>query len=234
MKKQLLYVIYAFLGIAACVLASIDLLVESIILRWMGLFLIFVLYFKQKGIKGWIFYLATFFSGIGETYIILGFENYPSHVILPFFMYYWLMFFMIKKSAKSVKYKISLINVLTLIISTILVAYLVISVLALVVPKMKSGLYLTYLYAANFSLVIFYMGVLSLSKYSYRYIWLLFLMTSFIIATISVGLEAHYYPSEFLRQVIYIAEIISHIFLLKFLISSDKERVGFSYIENKI
>ena len=222
MKDKNLYILYGALNIVAYFLVFFDFSILFIIFRCISLLILCSIYFKYKKFNEYLFYLGIFFSAIGETYIVLGFNEYPREIIIPFIIYYLLVFALVNKTAGKSSFKVDTNNLLPLFISLFLIIYLVLNVLNVIVPQMGGNLYLAYVFVTIFLIVILYMGILCLTKHSYRYIWLLFLLMSFMIATIIVGFESYLYPSKFLKQIIYVAEISSHFFLLKFLTSEDK------------
>ena len=174
MKLNYLYVAYFLFGCIACLLLYFDLRNLSIVFRWLGLFLIGILYFKKAEIRSSLFYLGLIFSGIGEAYIVLDFLTFFKELCVALIIYWWLLIFLLKKSVRGIEYKINKEHIIPIIVSSMLIIYFVYTILDIVKPKIQDELIYGYVYIASLLVLLFYMGVLYVSKHNARYSWLLF------------------------------------------------------------
>ena len=224
MKQQKFFTIYALLGIVVCLLAWFNCVEASIILRWASLALICFISYKELKEDSYCYCLGALFAGVGETFTVLGYEDYPKQVLIPYLFYFWIMFYMVKKPSKDTHTINFRENTFFIIFITIFISYILYTVLKIISPELGSLKYLTILCASNYSFVFLYMGFMYVTKNSMRHIFLLFLMIAYIISSATVAIEAYGYPSKVLRQVIYAFEMTSHFLLLMFMITPDKKK----------
>ena len=228
MKFQYFYISYIALGIIACLLAFGDMQYLSIAFRWLGLLVLSAVYFNFRKMNDLMFYIGIIFSGLAESMMILGTEDFHKEVNVCFSIYAFIVVFMIRNSVNKVKYQVKKEQIIPLIISTFLTIFLLFSVLDIITPKIKNNIIYSYIFVFSFLIMLSYMAVLYVSKHSKRYVWLLLLIIAFITSTTLGSLEALYYKNKLLEQGVFVIEIASHFFLLKFLITDEED---ISYID---
>lgn len=221
MKLKILHTLFLLFGFLGCGLAFFKMPIEAIIFRSLCLLILTFIYYIFNRFNNIFFFLGIVFSGIGEALLVLGFENYPTSVILCFITYAWVLIFMVKINSPIVNYVIEKSKLLPLLISAGLVFYLLISILVLITPNLGDSLYYGYLFITSFFIMAIYMSFNYMGGDSIRYIWLLLFMFVVVISISITSLEAFYFPSEIFTQIAYVTQIISHFFLLKFFISKD-------------
>ena len=225
MKENIAYITYAIAAIVACYLAWEGLLYESIVARVYGLFSLAFIYFLYKGIKGWLFYLSLVFASCGEAFVILGFQKYELYTFLCFITYYWLTFFVIKKNIRETNFSIRLSKIIPGAIVLLLIIYLITVIIQLISNEIQNTGYLAYISITSFLCLIIYMYLIFVNNRSFRNFWLLPAIAAFCIAQAVIPLEAMYYNSIFLKIIGFLAEISSHFFVLKFLISTEESLI---------
>ena len=223
MKLNHLYFVYFLFGCIACIFLYFDLRSLVIGFRWLSLLLLGVIYSQNATTKSVWFYLGLVFSGIGETFIILDFLAFFKEICITLIVYWWSLIFLLKKSVFDINYKIKKEYIVPLVVSSMLIIYFVYAILEIVTPKIQDQLIYGYLYIASLLLLIFYMGILYVSKHNKRYSWLLFLLIAFVVTNILSSLEGLYYHHYLFEQLGCIIQITSHFLLLKFLTTSDEE-----------
>lgn len=228
MKLNYLYVVYFLFGCLACLFAYCDLKAIAIGFKWLGLLLISVVYYQKAESKNVLFYLGIIFSGIGETFILIDFLAFFKAINIILIIYWWLLIFLLKNSVGSIKYEIKKDFIIPLIVSSMLIIYFTYAILGLVKPRIEPDLIYGYFYIASLLPLLFYVGILYISKHNQRYIWLLFLLVAFVGTNILTSIDVMFYENYLLEQIGYFMQILSHFFLLKFLITPDEE---VSYID---
>ena len=223
MKSQYFYWSYFVLGIMACLFAFYDMLYLSIGFRWLGLLVLSMVYFNLNKTNDILFYLSVFFSGLAESMRVIGLESFQKEIDICFGIYSWIIIFLIRNSVNEVKFQVKKERIVPFIISTFLVVYLIFQVLNIVSPKIKNNIIYCCFFVSSFLVMLIYMGVLYISRHNKRYLWLLLLLISFVSSTLLGSIEALYYENVLLRQFVFVIEISSHFFLLKFLITPDEE-----------
>lgn len=223
MKYQYFYWSYFALGIMACLLAFCDMLYLSIGFRWLSLFVLSIVYFNLNKTNNILFYLSIIFSGLAESMLVIGLESFQKEIDICFGVYSWVIIFLLRNSVNEVKFQVKKERIIPLIISTFLVVYLILQVLNIVSPKIKNNIIYCCFFVSSFSAMLIYMGILYISRHNKRYFWLLLLLIAFVSSTLLGSLEALYYKNELLRQFVFVIEISSHFFLLKFLITPDED-----------
>ena len=222
MKLSYLYGAYFLFGFIACVLLFFDIRFIAVVFRWLGLLIISVVYFKKSEFNNLLFYFGIIFSGIAETFIVIDFLAFFKGICVSFIIYAWAVIFLVKKSVHTIIYKINKEHIVPLVVSSVLVIYLIFAVLDIVTPRIQGNLTYGYLYIASLIILLFYLGIMYVSKHNKRYIWLLFLLISYISSNIIGSIDALYYHHDLLEQSGAIIQIASHFFLLKFLITPEE------------
>lgn len=228
MKLQYFYLSYFMIAIMACLLAFLDMQYLSIGFKWLSFFVLSAVYFNLNQENDILFYLGIVFSGIAESMMVIGIENFQREVNICFSIYAWLIVFLLKNSVNKIVFHIKKEKIIPFVISAFLIIYLIFEVLHIISPELKNNIIYSYIFVASFLSMLFYIGILYISKHNRRYIWLLFLIISFVSSTLVGSLESLYYQNELIKQLVYIIEAASHFFLLKFLITPDKD---INYIE---
>ena len=223
MKLKILYALFLLLGISGCGLAYLQMPLGAIVFRSLCLLILVLIYYGYNYFNNIFFFLGILVSGFGEALLVIGFEKYPTLVILCFTTYAWLLVFMIKKNTININYRIEKSKLLPLLISAGLVLYLLISILVLITPNLGDSVYYGYFFIVSFFIMAIYMGFNYMGGDSIRYIWLLLFMFVIVISIAITSLEAFYFSSELFSQIAYITQIVSHFFLLKFFISKDSQ-----------
>lgn len=223
MKIKHLYATYFLLSCLACMFLYFDLRFYTIVFRWLGLIVLGAVYFKKAKQKNVLFYLALFFSGLGEAYILFDFLEFFKEICITLIIYWWLLIFLLKISIKGIKYKIKKEYIIPILVSSILIGYFVYAILEIVTPKIQGQIILGYIYTVSLLLFLLYLGILYVSKHNERYSWLLFLLIAFVITNVISSLEGLYYHNVLLEILSCAIQLATHFFLLKFLISNDEK-----------
>ncbi len=228
MKLKNIYICYIALGFLTCLLALIDMLYLSIAFRWLSLFVISMVYFNKKKTSDLLFYLGVVFSGLAESFMTIGIENFHVEINLCLTIYAWMIVFLLRNSVNHVKVRVKKEQIVPLIVSVFLTVYLLFYILDIISPKFKETIVYSYIFIFSFLVMLAYLAILYVSNHYKRYIWLLFLIIAFIVTTLVGSLEALYYQNQILKMGVFILQIASHYFLLKFLITPDED---ISYLE---
>lgn len=223
MKNQYFYWSYFALGVMACLLAFCEMFYLSIGFRWLSLLILSMAYFSLNKTNDILFYLSLIFSGLAESMRVIGLESFQKEIDICFGIYSWVIVFLLRNSVNEVKFQVKKERIIPFIISTFLVVYLIFQVLNIVSPKIKNNIIYCGFFVFSFLVMLIYMGVLYISKHNKRYFWLLLLLITFVSSTLLGFLEALYYKNVLLKQFVFIIEISSHFFLLKFLITPDED-----------
>ncbi len=219
------YAIYTYFiaAIIAYVFLCCDLKLFSSIARVFGVVVLMHAFYVNSKWRSPLFYISIFFSTILEVMIIYDAEDdkYPFMVIT--FVYYWLIFFLIKKNIKAPSNKAVSRGSIPVIVTVLFVLYLVISVFVIIFKDIKNEYVFPVINTIVFLTVVFYMGYQYIAKKTIRNFWLLLTMISFIINFIVVILEAMVVSSIFLLGLIFIFEVASHYFIYNFLLTPENE-----------
>ena len=223
MKFKIYYLLFTLFGVLGCVFAYFQMPVRAIFFRSFCLLTLTLVYYKCNRYNNIFFYLGILVSGFGEALLVLGFETFPTLVILCFIIYAWVLILMVKSNNINISYRIEKSKLVPLFISAGLVLYLLLSILALITPNLGDSIYYGYFFIFSFFVMAIYMSFNYMEEDSIRYIWLLLFMFIVVISIAITSLEAFYFSSELFSQIGYITQIVSHFFLLKFFITKDNE-----------
>ena len=223
MKLQYFYLSYFMIAIMSCLLAFLDMQYLSIGFKWLSFFVLCAVYFNLNKVNDILFYLGIVFSGLAESMMVIGVGNFQREINICFSIYAWLIIFLLKNNVNKMMFQVKKEKIIPFVISAFLTIYLILEVLNIISPELKNNIIYSYIFVASFLLMLFYTGVLYISKHNHRYIWLFFLIISFISSTLVGSLESLYYQNELIKQLVYIIEAASHFFLLKFLITPEED-----------
>lgn len=223
MKLNYLYAVYFLFGCLACLFVYFDFQTIAISFKWLGLLVISIIYFQNAVLNNVLFYLGIIFSGLGETFIVIDFFAFFKGINILLIIYWWLLILLLKNSVGDIEYKIKKDYIVPLIVSSALIIYITYTILDLVKLKIEQDLIYGYFYIASLLSLLFYVGVLYISKHNQRYTWLLFLLISLVGANILTSIDTMFFKNALMEQLGYFMQIATHFFLLKFLITKDEE-----------
>lgn len=179
-------------------------------------------YFKRKW-NSPLFYASLIFSTIGEVLVQLGSKSFHHILLVAFTIYYWLVFFLIKRNVREPKYKIKSDRIVPIVITVSFIFYLVVSVFIFVFDSMVVDVIFPVICTVAFLVTVFYMGFIYISIRTTRNLWLLLAMMIFIICYASVPLEGLLFNSDYFKGFIILSEVLSHFFIYKFLVTPEHE-----------
>ncbi len=220
-----LYFIVNFLGLASYWIGNSPI---SIVLRSLGLGILLYEYWKHvKEENHLLFYLSILVVGVGEAFIIYGYEN--EHIQIPtillFIIYYWLTFFLFKKTNRESTVKYNQINWTAFILILLLIGYLAISFVGMMYKEILDTLPFIIGSIISFVSLCIYCFVIYFNKRSFRNFWLVLFATTIILAQSTIPLEALYFHSIHIKTLGFVAEILGHYFVFQYLITPEQEIV---------
>ncbi len=224
-KLSSVYFVLSFLGVASYWVGNVTL---SIILRTLGLFVLLYEYWNHvKEENHLLFYLSILVVSVAEAFIIYGYEHHSIQIptISLIIVYYWLNFFLLRKTTRENSIKYHRINWTILVLVLLLLAYLIFNFVGMMSEELVNTKPFVYASIFSFVLLCVHCIVIYFNKRSFRNFWLLLLATTIILAQSTLPLEALYFRSVYLKTIGFIAEILGHFFVLQYLITPEKEIV---------
>jgi len=199
------------------------LFIQAAIARVLGIGVLCVAFYIKRKWKSPLFYSSLIFSTIGEVLIQYGKKDFHDLILIVFSIYYWFIFFLVKRNIKEPKYKIKRDRLVPIIITVSFVFYLVISVFIFVFNEIANDLIFSIICIVAFLVAVFYMGFIYVNIRTVRNLWLLLAMIFFIVLYVGVPMEALLFPSNYLKGGIILVEVLSHFCIYKFLITPEYE-----------
>ncbi|WP_010521026.1 hypothetical protein [Aquimarina agarivorans] len=225
MREKTAYVVLVVSAILGCLFAWKEILCSAVISRVIGIISIGYVYYLYKEFRYKLFYLALIFAALGESLVVLGMENFKLEISTAFSIYYWLLFFVVKRNVRSIKFWSIIKLYIPGIITAVLVLYLMFSGFNMVKAGYGDKAYVVFFSIFSFLILISYMGLIYVHKRTTRNFWLLPAIVSFVIAQFVLPMEAFYFNSIYFKCFGFLIQVARHYFVLKFLISPEDEIV---------
>ncbi len=229
LKEKIAYVILVISAVLSCYFAHQNMMYQAIFFRVISLSSIAYVFYLYKKFRSILFYIALVFALIGESYVMLGMKKYPLEVMVFFFIYYWLLFFVIKSNVREVNFWKQKKVLVSALISIAFIIYLFVVSYNMVIESYKDKAFLIYVSTFTFLFLIAYMGLVYINKMSLRNFWLVPAIVSLVFIRFIFPMEAYYYNSLYFKCLGLLVQVARHFFILKYLISAEKEVI----IDNK-
>ncbi len=198
---------------------------QAIFFRVISLFSVAYVFYLYKKFRSILFYIALGFALVGESYVILGMKKYPLEVMVFFFIYYWLLFFVIKSNVREVNLWRQKKVLIPALISIAFIIYLFVVSYNMVKESYQDKAFLIYVSTFTFLFLIAYMGLVYINKMSLRNFWLVPAIVALVFIRFVFPMEAYYYNSPYFKCLGFLMQVARHFFILKYLISTEKEVV---------
>jgi len=221
LREKYLLLFYSILSVVSFALMLHNSLLEASILKIVSLIILGYLFLVKSNKWYLLFFTTLLFSGVKEVALIHGGENYPQVVAIFATLIYVFTLFLIYKSAKKIKVKLTLNHILSFIPICVVLIYFVITVLTIVFEKIDIPFILPVLCALFFLAMVIYMACIYYSEKNMRNLWLLLALMTHVFTFLITPIEALILPSIYLQAVINVVMVACHFFIYKFLTTPE-------------